>query len=1037
MRLTGWWSAARTARVLAAVLWAAGATELPAQPAVGTITGRVTEQGPGQPVPEVQIFLVGTTLGGRSGPDGTYTIRNVPAGAVRVRAIRIGYTERTQAATVQAGQTATVDFALVRSAVQLQEIVTTATGEARRSVEEGNVVNTISAAQVTQTAPVTNVSDVLNARAPGVVITSGSGTGVGSRIRIRGANSLSLSNDPIYIIDGIRMTNNAGSTSLGTGGPEPSRVNDINPDEIENIEVVKGPSAATLYGTDAANGVIVITTKRGRAGPARWNVWAEGGLIEDRVNNYPTNYTLTGHSPGSTTNRVCTLPQVGRGACVADSVRSYSVFGDPDATPIGQGNRYQAGLSVAGGTPQVQYFLSGEREEENGLIELPAFERRRFDSLGVARDEWLDRPNALDKRSFRANLNAAVTSNLDVAVNAAYINLNQRYQLDMNATAGLGSHLFGGPGYKDNGTVSGLGTPLNGYRAWTPGYTFQERSEQNVNRFITGAVANYRPLSWLHGNATVGIDYTGRNETRLRRDSEGPPLTATYRDGFAGDYRGNIRNFTSNVSATASFQPRPWLNSQTAVGVQYVNYQLDQNSATGTDLPPGTVTVGAAANPGSSEATTITKTLGAFVEQRVGLNERLYLTAALRSDQNSAFGTDFQSVVYPKASVSWIASDEPFFPTIGWLDQLRLRAAYGTSGVQPGPNDALRTFGATTANIGGTDLPGVQFAALGNSELRPEETAEFETGFDARLFRNRTSFELTYYHKRTKDALIDAIVPPSLGAAATVVANIGSVRNKGFEALLTAQLVDRPAFGLDVNLNASTNDNKVVSLGETAPQIGTATRVVADYPLSAFWARAITGWEDKNNDGIIIYSENADSNEIFVADSATYLGVANPKHNVSLTTGIELFGRRLRLSTLVDWRGGFLWYNNTERIRCVSRQNCNGLMNPEASLEEQAMVVATRDHPSRTLAGFFQEGDFVRLRELSATYSVPDALLGRLRGVRSASLNLSARNLALWTKYRGIDPESFRDAGSSANTGDDFQGLGPPSYYVLRLNVGF
>ncbi|HEX5831822.1 MAG TPA: TonB-dependent receptor plug domain-containing protein, partial [Gemmatimonadaceae bacterium] len=430
--------------LLAAALVVASPSTLRAQQGVGTVAGRVTERGPGQPVSEAQVFIVGTTLGGRTGPDGQFSIRNVPAGVVRVRVLRIGYSEQTRPVTVSAGESVTADFALVRTAVQLQAVVTTATGAARRAVEEGNVINAIAAADVARNAPVTNVSDVLNARAPGVVITSGSGTGTGSRIRIRGANSMSLSNDPIYIIDGIRMTNNAGSTSLGTGGPAPSRVNDINPDEIESIEVVKGPSAATLYGTDAANGVIVITTKRGQAGPARWNAWAERGLIEDRVNNYPTNYTLTGHSPSSTTNRVCTLPQVGRGACIMDSVRTYSVFGDPDATPLGTGNRYQTGLSVAGGTPVVTYFLSGELEEENGLIELPAFERRRFQEAGTAIDPWVNRPNALDKRSFRVNVNAAVTPKLDIGVNTGYVNLTQRYQLDMNATAGLGSHLFGG-----------------------------------------------------------------------------------------------------------------------------------------------------------------------------------------------------------------------------------------------------------------------------------------------------------------------------------------------------------------------------------------------------------------------------------------------------------------------------------------------------------------------------------------------------------------------------------------------------------------
>ena len=1019
-----------------AAIAAAAAGPLHAQQSTGVVTGRVTEAGTGVPVAEAQVNVVGTTLGTRTGADGQYTIRGVPAGQARVRALRIGYTEASTTVAVTAGATATADIALVRSAVQLQEIVTTATGP-QRAVEVGNVVNQIDAAAVTSTAPVTTVSDVLNARAPGVVITSASGTGTGSRIRIRGANSLNLSNDPIYIIDGIRMTNNSGSTGLGTGGPAPSRVNDINPDEIESIEVIKGPSAATLYGTDAANGVIVITTKRGQAGPAQWNAWGEYGVIEDRVNNYPTNYTLRGRSTPTSPQRNCRLYEVAAATCAVDSVRTYSIFDDPDATPIGTGNRYQTGLSVSGGSQQVRYFISGEREEETGVIELPAFERRRFAASDLTLHEWTERPNALTKTSVRANLNAAVTPKLDVAVNAAYIDLAQRYQLDMNATAGLGSHLFGGPGFKDNGNVgSGLGTPLNGYRAWTPGYSFQEKQEQQVDRFITGAQATYRPLSWLQGNATIGLDYTSRAETRLRLDGEGAPVNATYRDGFAQDGRASISNVTANLSGAATWQIRDWLRSTTTAGAQYVNYRFDGATAEGDDLPPGAVTAGSGAIPDADEDNTITKTLGFFLEEQFAIRERLFVTGALRSDQNSAFGTDFQSVIYPKASVSWIASEEEFFPRYGWLDQFRVRAAFGASGVQPGPNDALRTFASVNTNVGETDVPAVVYDAIGNEALKPESTTELEAGFDLRAFANRASLEFTYYHKRTRDALIEAIVPPSAGAAEDVTENLGSVRNIGFEALLTTQLVDRPAFGMDLSVNASTNDNKLVSLGDVEPIIEVTSRTIGGYPLFSYWGQKVT-YEDKNGDGLLFYSADEARNEVFVADSATFIGEANAKHNVSTTLGLEFLDRRLRIQTLVDWRGGFHWYNNTERIRCASRANCSGLNNPNASLEDQAAAVALLQHPARTLSGYIQQGDFVRLREISATYRLPETLLDRVGGLSSASLNLSARNIALWTDYRGIDPESFRGAGSSTNAGDDFQGLGPPSYFILRLNVGF
>ncbi len=197
------------------------------------------------------------------------------------------------------------------------------------------------------------------------------------------------------------------------------------------------------------------------------------------------------------------------------------------------------------------------------------------------------------------------------------------------------------------------------------------------------------------------------------------------------------------------------------------------------------------------------------------------------------------------------------------------------------------------------------------------------------------------------------------------------------------------------------------------------------------------GWEDKNHDGILTYNADAALNEVFVGDSAIFRGYSSPRYTLTATPGLELANRKLRIQALFDYRGGNLYYNNTERIRCVSRQNCNGLMNPDASFAEQAMVVATRDHPSKTLDGFFQPGSFVKLREVSATFTAPESFVSRLRGARSLSLTASARNVKTWTNYRGVDPETDFTASETSNTPQDFQTVGPPSYFIFRLNVGF
>ena len=376
----------QTRRLLAVALGACALlpAAAAAQEGPGTVRGRVVEATGRQPIAGAAVRVVGTPLGTVAGPDGSYQITGVAPGTVQVRAQRIGFTPTAQPVTVAAGATATADFALAAAAVQLGEVVTTATGPQRR-VELGNAVATVDASKLMQTAPMSNVQDVLAARTPGVTVTGGSQVGGGSRVRIRGNSSLNLSNDPIYVIDGVRMTSSTGSP-LFTGGAQPNRANDINPDDIESMEIVKGPSAATLYGTDAANGVILITTKRGRAGPTQWNAWGEAGAVRD-FTDYDYNYTLAGHSPASPgvplVQGECTLPKVAAGSCVADSVRTYSPLRDSRATPIGTGYRNKVGTSAAGGTNAVRYFVSGEREQEVGVQKLPEFEVARFDSLGV------------------------------------------------------------------------------------------------------------------------------------------------------------------------------------------------------------------------------------------------------------------------------------------------------------------------------------------------------------------------------------------------------------------------------------------------------------------------------------------------------------------------------------------------------------------------------------------------------------------------------------------------------------------------------
>src|SRR5437773_10109832 len=322
----------------------------------GAIAGRVTDRVTQQPVIGAEVLVLGTNLGGRTRQDGQYRIAGVAAGRYTVQVRLIGYATVSQPVSVAAGETAVVDFALSEAAVPLEAVVVTATGAEQMRRELGHTVATIDAAKTVEQATPTDLADPLNARAPGVqVLPSGGTTGTGSRIRIRGSSSLSLTNEPIIVVDGIRVENGATgqtATSIGVGGQTPSRLNDISPEDIESIEIVKGPSAAALYGTDAANGVIQIRTKRGRPGPTKWNGYVEGGVLND-ITAWPANYTSVTNAGAS-----CSLTQASAGVCAIDTARTFNPL--EVNSPFQTASRQQDGVRATVGSDVTTFFLSGE-----------------------------------------------------------------------------------------------------------------------------------------------------------------------------------------------------------------------------------------------------------------------------------------------------------------------------------------------------------------------------------------------------------------------------------------------------------------------------------------------------------------------------------------------------------------------------------------------------------------------------------------------------------------------------------------------------
>lgn len=980
----------------------------------GTITGRIIEATSSEPIAAVQVNVVGTALGAQTNQQGEYTIRNVPAGSHRVRAIRVGYAEASDSVTVPAGGTAALNFQMRTVAVTLTPVVTTATGQQRR-IEVGNAVGQIQAADVVQKQAVQSVGDLLTARTPGVQVLPGNMTGAGSRVRIRGISSLSLSNEPIYIIDGIRMESSTNSTAIGVGGTTPSRVGDLNPEEIESIEVIRGPSAATLYGTDAANGVIVITTKRGRVGRPQWTAYVEQGLVYDN-HDWPAGFYSFARDADDELE-TCYNYLVAAGDCTRDSTFVGNPATNDSLTPLSTGHRQQYGLQVAGGSDMVRYFVSGEWEKELGLLEMPTAGRNRLEAEGVnILDEW-NRPNTVRRASGRANLDVSLSPKADLTVSTNYIALEQRFPQSDNNVNGWGPTLFGS-------------TSEGGYGFFDPADAFQDETWQDVDRLIGQIGTNVRPTSWLALRGNFGLDYTSRVDQELCRFGTCADF-GTNREGFKEDTRTNFYQYTADVAATGTFQVTPEMNSRTTVGVQFFRNLFDQNSAEGDQLPPGATQTSAAAVLDAGESTNDSRTLGAFIEESVAWQDKLFVTGALRTDRNSAFGRDFSAVYYPKLSVSYVISNEAWFPQPVWLNQFRLRSAYGSSGRQPDPNDAAQFFSTITTRLDAAESPGIVFNALGNPELKPERSTELELGADGTFWDNRVSAEFTYYHKDSRDALINRVLPPSLGIGATSrLENLGQVVNQGVEGLLNVQLIQQPSFGWDVTLNGSHNTNELVELGKDIPPIiGTTIREIEGYPLFGYWERPFT-YADEDGDGLI--SEN----EISVGDTAVFLGSSIPRTEIAFVNGFEFWHRRFRLQALIDYKGGHRLYNNTERFRCVDAANCAGIGDPNASLFEQARAVAARvgeGGTERTLAGYIEDASFIRFRELSLTFTAPPEWASSLGG-RSLNITLAGRNLGFITDYTGLDPES--NYGQD-NVPSDFLTQPPPSYVTLRVNIGF
>lgn len=1022
----------------------------------GTIAGRVIDQATQAPIQEAQVQIVGTQRGATTDQQGRYSIPGVPAGTYEVRARRIGYGAASQQVTVGAGATATVNLSLSTSAAQLEEVVVSAvTGAAQRRIEVGTNVGHINVGELNK-GPINSMAEVLQGRVAGVNMQSAVGTtGGGQRVRIRGANSLSLSNEPLIYIDGVAASNSKGGITLG--GQDYSRLNDVNPEEIENIEILKGPAASAIYGSAASNGVILITTKRGRAGKPQWRAYAEGSQLKDE-NEYPANYAAL--TRFRQTDSVYNIPAGGilwirslfgssapfdicpnyraalaagtTGACAQDVTLSFNQLKDPRTTPFQDGSRNKFGLNVSGGAENLTYFLSGDQEQEYGVL----------------------RPNDLNRVSLRSNINARISSQATAAVTAAYIRSNTRrisndnsiFSPLINGFLGTAQYL---PGMESD-TVGRAGARLGSYFGYNTLDQQKVQARQDVDRFVIGANTNWTPLHWLRLNGNAGLDYFGRYDRQTINPNE-LPLAQSYILGFRDAYRASNYLWTTNASAAATFNPTSSLVSTTTVGGGFQRSLFENLECYGVGIPSGTTSCSATTSQFAvSETHTDLKTVGVFGRQEVAFADKLFLSGSIRADNNSGLVREVSGLSwYPSANVSWVISREGFFPTAGFLSQLRLRAGWGQAGQRPGFGQGDTFFGARVVQSGGAELPALILTNTGNPNLKVERTTEWEGGFDLGLFEDRFQTEFTAFTRKSKDALISRNLAPSSGLTGAVFQNLGSVRNWGTEASINGELVRMKNVGFNARLTATTLKNRIEDLGAGIAPIQFNRGAQAhrqDFPTGAYFATPIK-WKDADNNGKLSRAEvQIDSARFAIVNNAkggkdtlnvTYVGPSMPTNTQSLGGDLTLFNN-FTISALLERRAGSHQLNYTEYFRCRTQNanpyfgQCAALSDPNASLDAQAAFIGAQ-YLSATPYGYIEKADFIKWREFSIRVGVPERLAARASALRGAAISLSGRNLKTWTDYTGLDPEINEAGGSNFEQGE-FNTQPPVRVWTLRFD---
>ena len=942
---------------------------------LGGARGVTLDAASGAPIPDVQVSVVGTQRGAITNEAGRYTITGLRPGPVTLRAQKVGFSPVQATVTVASNGTVTADFRMSAVAISLDQVVVTGTPGATSKRVLGNTVATVAASQVTAVAPIPNVTELLQGRASGVqVLTNSGAVGTSAQIRIRGASSLSGNTQPVIYIDGIRMQGGAQSSfdNSGASSQATSALDAIDPNDIESVEVIKGPAAATLYGADAASGVIQIITKKGRLGQqsAEWNAKAEGGNIDWALARVKTYWYCTDANIASAT----LYPGC---AALGANPSNRMLVDDPlnVSGALRQGSVQTYSVNTRGGSDRFTYFFAGGHDGENGVLY----------------------NNFFNRTNGRANFQVTLPRDLTLGVNASYIRTNAREPLSDNSSNSVLRN-----GYRDR--PSGPWPWQQSFRGLGPAISNQYDNEVQTERYILGTSVNYSPFSWFQNRLNAGVDVNNqRSQNFYGIDTTGrKPWGATVANGYIAYILPVAHQWTVDYAGTVTRTLPKNLSSATSVGVQYSAYRYESFTTNGQGLVANSLNlVGSAATTTADESFLEQKSFGTYAQEQIGWRNRLFVTAALRVDNNSAFGSNFQWVTYPKTAISYVVSEEPFFH-LPHVDELKLRGAWGAAGNAPQPFSAVRAYAPTQTAIGDVAVNALQPQAYGNQNLRAERGEELELGFDMSALRGRLGAEFTYYNKKTKDALVTVPAPPSTGfvaqggASGTYLANLGQIANAGVELTLRGTPVSGRNATWESVLNLSTNHNKLVSFGTGFNNIVFGTfaqnqEFAAGYPLGAYWATDVV----RDAGGAPVLTNG----KVTVDPTLHYLGPSQPTREISFANTVTLF-KNVRLYGYLDYKGGAYLFDGIKYVNDRIDQNTLAVNDPNADPIQKQILMSGATRPD------IVRSDFIKLREVSVGYTLPRYLTSRLRGT-TATISVAARNLAIWKLhgYPGVDPE--------------------------------